>query len=94
MRRTLIALTLVSTLLLGSCVGSYRAFNGLSSWNTRATDSKWWNEVIHLGLWIIPVYEVVFLGDILIFNSIEFWSGSNALAEPEKHQEGSQPRSK
>ena len=89
MKKLAIALTLTFLMIGTSCVGSYRAFNGLASWNTRATDSKWWNEVINLGLYIIPVYEIVFLGDMLIFNSIEFWSGSNALAEPQPFNEGS-----
>jgi hypothetical protein len=89
MRKQLIAFALIATLVGSSCVGSYRAFNSLASWNTRATDSKWWNEVINLGLWIVPVYEILFLGDSLIFNSIEFWGGSNPISEPEKFNEGS-----
>jgi hypothetical protein len=90
MRKTLVASILALSLLGPSCVGGYRLFRGVASWNTRATDSKWWNEVIHLGLWIIPVYEITLLGDMLIFNSIEFWSGSNPLTDPEKPVEGSQ----
>ena len=30
-------------------------------------------------LWIIPVYELAILGDFLIFNTIEFATGSNPL---------------
>jgi len=94
MRKQLIAFALIATLAGSSCVGGYRAFGSLASWNTRATDSKWLNELINLGLWIIPVYEVMILADSLIFNSIEFWSGSNPISEPEKPTEGSNPGNK
>ncbi len=29
---------------------------------------------------IVPVYGLFFLGDVIIFNVIEFWSGSNPIA--------------
>ena len=33
-------------------------------------------------MWILPVYELSFVADLFILNSIEFWSGSNpALAQ-------------
>ena len=31
--------------------------------------------------WIVPVYEISALADILVLNSIEFWSGSNPVAD-------------
>ena len=36
--------------------------------------------MIFWGLNIVPVYGLFFLGDALIFNVIEFWSGSNPIA--------------
>ena len=38
------------------------------------------NNLIFWGLNIIPVYGLFFLGDAIIFNVIEFWSGSNPIA--------------
>ncbi len=29
---------------------------------------------------IVPVYEIAYLADVLVLNSIEFWSGSNPTA--------------
>jgi hypothetical protein len=92
MKKLAIALTLCALMIGTSCVGSYRAFNSLASWNTRASDSKWLNELINLGLYIIPVYELFFIGDMLIFNSLEFWTGKNPLSEPEKYNEGSEKK--
>jgi len=82
-----VTLALILALGLGvSCVGPYNAFNGVSSWNSRATESKWLNELIHIGLWIIPVYPLAVVGDYLIFNSIEFWGGENPIGAPEPFQ--------
>lgn len=36
--------------------------------------------MIFWGLNIVPVYGLFFIGDTLIFNVIEFWSGSNPIA--------------
>jgi Domain of unknown function (DUF3332) len=82
-KKILSCAVLATALLLTSCIGSNRAFRGVHSWNSRATDSKWGNEVIHAVMWIIPVYEVCLAGDIIIFNSIEFWGGNNPINEPD-----------
>ena len=37
--------------------------------------------MVFLAFHIVPVYEVAYLADILVLNSIEFWSGSNPVAE-------------
>lgn len=58
------------------CYGSYGAFNKVHKWNGGATGSKVTNSVIHFGLWVIPVYELCLLGDWLIFNNIEFITGT------------------
>lgn len=65
-----------------SCLGhkqSNNAFNNLHAWNRSVTDNKWINELIYLGLNIIPVYGIFHLGDIIIFNSVEFWTGENPI---------------
>jgi len=76
-------LALAACLTTTSCIGPNNAFNGLSSWNSKLSDSKWVNELAFFGLNIIPVYGVFLLGDCLVFNSVEFWTGSNWIAKPE-----------
>lgn len=80
MKKTITCIVLSSTLLFSSCLGSFRAFNNLREWNQGATDSKFLDNLIFWGLNIVPVYGLFFLGDALIFNVIEFWSGSNPIA--------------
>lgn len=73
-----ISLVLAGALLTTSCVGSFRLFNKVASWNKHATDSKFLNEVIFLV--ISPAYFICGTADVLILNSIEFWSGRNPMA--------------
>lgn len=68
------------SVVLNSCLGSYSAFNGLRSWNENVVDNKFVNNLLFWGLWIVPVYPLFIAGDTLIFNTIEFWSGSNPIA--------------
>lgn len=51
------------------------------------SDSKFVNNLVFWGLNIVPVYGLFFLGDIIIFNVIEFWSGSNPIAMNEGDME-------
>jgi hypothetical protein len=84
MKKIITALALASMLGTTSCVGPYNAFNSVASWNSRATDNKWLNELIYIGLYIVPVYQVAALGDAVIFNSLEFWTGDNPIKKPEE----------
>ena len=64
---TLVAVLLSGSLLFSSCVGSFGLFNRLSSWN-QSIGSKFVNELVFLAF------------NIVVINSIEFWSGSNPMA--------------
>ena len=77
MKKPIVAVALAASLLFSSCLGSFQAFNNLKEWNQGVSDSKWVNNLIFWGLNIIPVYALFFVGDTIIFNVIEFWSGSN-----------------
>lgn len=81
-RKHLIAglvLALSSALVSTSCIGSFGLFNKVRVWN-EDVGSKFVNELVFIGLWIVPVYEVCLAADFLVINSIEFWSGSNPVA--------------
>jgi hypothetical protein len=72
-----IALVLLIALSLGACYGSYGAFHKVHKWNDGVSDNKWAKSGVHLALWIIPVYPIVVLGDFLIFNTVEHFTGEN-----------------
>lgn len=82
-RNVIIASALSLTLLNSSCLGSFNAVSNLKAWNDQATDNEFVNNAIFWGLNIIPVYGLFLLGDVLIFNVLEFWTGSNPVAMAE-----------
>jgi hypothetical protein len=78
-----------SMMLMSSCIGSFNLFNKVLSWNRNATNSKWVNELIFLSLTIIPVYEFSYFLDLLLFNSLEFWTGKSPIAGVDATVKGS-----
>ena len=74
-----VVVALVASLGLNSCIGSFALTNRLLSWN-RSIDNKIVNELVFFAFWVLPVYEVAAAADMLVINSIEFWSGSNPMA--------------
>jgi hypothetical protein len=71
--KRLAPLALVAALAtLPACYGSYSAFHAVHRWNGHATGNRIVNSLIHAGLVIVPVYLVVLVGDVLIFNNVEF----------------------
>lgn len=83
MRKSLIkfaAIALTGSCALSACVGSFRLTNKVLEWNQGLGD-KFVNEIVFIGLNILPVYEVTVVADAVVLNAIEFWTGSNPIAE-------------
>lgn len=76
-----------SMITMTSCIGSFSLTNRLLGWNQHV-GNKFVNELVFFAFWILPVYEVSCLADVLVLNSIEFWSGSNPMAKGDKIIEG------
>lgn len=70
----------LSLMPLSSCIGSFSLTNKVLNWNHRV-GSKFLDEVVFFAFWVLPVYEVTAIADLLVINSIEFWSGSNPMVE-------------
>lgn len=73
-------LILSGSIICSSCIGSFGLWSSLKDWNNNI-GNKFVNEIVFLAFHIVPVYEVAYLADVIVLNSIEFWSGSNPLAE-------------
>lgn len=83
MRRTsvkVVCMLMAASILCSSCIGSFKTFNKLTKWN-QSISSKFINELVFICFHIIPVYEIAYLADVLIFNSIEFWGGDAGFAK-------------
>lgn len=63
-----------------SCIGSFQLTKKLLAWNN-TIGNKFLNELVFVAFWVLPVYEVSGLADFLVLNSIEFWSGTNPVAQ-------------
>lgn len=61
-----------------SCIGSFALTNKVLDWNHNVSN-KFVNELVFFAFWVLPVYEVTAVADLLVINSIEFWSGNNPL---------------
>ena len=70
-------------MLFSSCIGSFSLTNKLLAWN-KTVGNKFVNELVFFAFWVLPVYEVSALADVLVLNSIEFWSGGNPVAKGTK----------
>ena len=89
--RIIASVLLLATLTTPSCIGSFSLTNRMLNWN-RNLDNKFINELVFFAFWVLPVYEVSALADVLVLNSIEFWSGSNPVAKGKKVIEGQEGR--
>ena len=74
------ALLLAATIVLSSCVGSFRLTNNIKDWNEGLGD-KFVNELVFVALHIVPVYPIAMFVDGVVLNSVEFWTGDNPVAE-------------
>ncbi|MBI2884655.1 MAG: DUF3332 family protein [Candidatus Omnitrophica bacterium] len=75
-----LAVGMAAALLVSGCYGPFQLTKRLHSWNGSVGD-KWENEIVFLIMVIIPVYDIAVLGDALVFNTIEFWTGDNPMAK-------------
>jgi hypothetical protein len=74
--------SLVALILIGSpgCLGRFAMTTAVREFNLEVTDDKWGREILFVALYIIPAYPISTLGDLLIVNSIEFWSEENPMS--------------
>lgn len=70
------------SIMCSSCIGSFKLWNGLLEWN-KSLGNKFVNELVFIALNIVPVYGIASFADILVLNTIEFWTGSNPVASNE-----------
>ena len=79
-KKTILA-TLLSGVLLSqtACLGSFALTVKVYEFNNELTDNKFINNLV---FWIVggPVYGFTTTVDVVFFNLIEFWTGSNPIA--------------
>ena len=71
----ILALALAS----GGCFGSFSLTRKLYHWNSTVSSDRWVREFVFIVMAWVPVYALGTLGDAILFNSIEFWTGNNPI---------------
>lgn len=71
---------LAANFLFSSCfVGKYALWNKYINWQNNMTSSKFVNAIV--GFFLVPIVGgICQFVDILVLNTIEFWSGNNPMA--------------
>ncbi|MDE7347794.1 MAG: DUF3332 domain-containing protein [Muribaculaceae bacterium] len=85
MKRIILSAALAAVLCssLTSCMGKFALTRNLYVWNEQVSN-KFVNEILFVAFWILPVYEVCGIADLLVLNTIEFWSGDNPMTASTK----------
>ena len=80
MKTKIISLAIAaSSMLASSCIGSFGLTNNILDWNKNVSN-KWVNEIIFLPMACI-VYPITGVVDVLVLNSVEFWTGTNPISK-------------
>jgi hypothetical protein len=76
----IVALLVVMVLLINvaGCYGSFAATKKVYEWNGSVGD-KWMQSVVMWVLMWIPVYSACGFIDVVVLNTVEFWTGTNPM---------------
>ena len=85
----LVALGLVAS----GCYGPFNLTRRLYQWNGQV-GTKWEREFVFILLAWAPVYGLAVLGDGIVFNSMEFWTGNNPVDPPDGKRRSAMPQTK
>ena len=79
-RLKLVAVLIMSLAIVSSgCIGQMGLTGKVRQFNLEQTQDRWGREALFVILTVIPVYGFAGLADIIVFNSIEFWTGKNPI---------------
>ena len=83
-------LMVAATLMVSGCFGPFNLTRRLYRWNSEVSD-KWGREFLFILLAWAPVYGLTLVGDAVVFNSMEFWTGKNPVDAPPRAGLPSEP---
>ena len=77
-----VAMLLATCILLTTgCMGHMGVTQNVKKGNLSITEHRWGREGVFLGFTVLWVYRISALLDLIIFNSVEFWSGENPITK-------------
>jgi hypothetical protein len=74
-------LTLSAGALVGTsgCFGSFNMTRKLYGFNKTVSKDKFVQELVFLGLNVVPIYGIAGFIDVVVGNTVEFWTGTNPI---------------
>ena len=84
MKSRFIALTISLAIVVSmstACIGNFALSGNVRKFNLEYNEGRWQRELLFFGMYIIPVYPISGVIDLLIINSIEFWTGENPVSK-------------
>jgi hypothetical protein len=84
MRTRFIALTMALAMAASmstACIGNFALVGKVRKFNLDFNPGRWERELLFFAFYVIPVYPFSGMIDLLIINSIEFWTGTNPISE-------------
>ncbi len=79
-RLSILVISVLLILSMGTgCIGNFGLSGKVRKFNLETSQDRWGREIVFVVLYVIPVYPFAGLLDILVFNSIEFWTGTNPI---------------
>lgn len=80
---TLAGLLFAFSLTMTGCFGSFQMTRSVYQWNESVTPNKFAQTLLFYGMNVVPVYSAAGFLDLVVFNLVEFWSGTNPIAMAE-----------
>ncbi|MCX7016079.1 MAG: DUF3332 family protein [Candidatus Sumerlaeota bacterium] len=75
--------------LATGCYGRFQLTRAIYRFNGDVTNDKLARSILFWVFVIIPVYQIAAIGDVLIFNLIEFWTGEELKISSYQGKDGS-----
>jgi hypothetical protein len=80
-RRAVLMTVATAALITSSgCFGSFNVTRKVYGFNKTVSTNKFARELVFLAFNIVPVYGVAGFADVIVVNSVEFWTGKNPVA--------------
>lgn len=79
-RSAVLAVAVVGLLGSTGCFGSFNLTRKVWTFNKTVSEDKFVQELVFLAFAVIPVYSIAGLLDVVIVNSVEFWTGENPVS--------------
>lgn len=89
MFKQLVVVLLIASMALMTvgCYGSFSLTKKVYNWNG-SLGNKWVVELVFLAMYVVPVYGIAGFIDVVVLNSLEFWTGSNPMNANIKSDDG------